>query len=155
METKEFICTVCPNSCSLIVQLGPDGGVEQVAGNRCPRGAAFARQDAVCPVRVLTSTVLIRSEDGSEALLPVRSSGPFALSQHARIMELLRHMTVRAPVRMGDVVLPNLLGTGVDLIASCDSFSRPKPVSGPAECPQACNGTSPSPDAIPEKGGFP
>jgi CxxC motif-containing protein len=105
----------------MTVELSEKGEAVRVTGNRCPRGEAFARQEVVCPVRVITSTVLLRREDGGEALLPVRSSEAFALNKHAQTMELLRHVVVRAPVRMGDIVIRDLLGTGVDLVASCDS----------------------------------
>jgi CxxC motif-containing protein len=121
VDTKKLVCTVCPNSCSVTVELNESGEPVRVTGNRCPRGEAFARQEITCPVRVIASTVLLRGEDGQEALLPVRSSAAFALSKHAQTMELLRHITVRAPVKMGDVVIHNLLDTGVDVIASCNS----------------------------------
>lgn len=121
MNPKELVCTVCPNSCNVTVERNGKGEAVKVTGNRCPRGEAFAKQEVTCPMRVITSTVLLRGEDGREALLPVRSSEAFALSEHARTMELLRHMTVRAPVKMGDIVVRNVLDTGVDIIASCDS----------------------------------
>lgn len=121
MNTKELVCTVCPNSCNLAVELNEKGEAVKVTGNRCPRGEAFAKQEVTCPMRVITSTVLLRGEDGKEALLPVRSSDAFALSKHAQTMELLRRMTVRAPVKMGDVVIHDVLDTGVDIIASCNS----------------------------------
>lgn len=121
MNTKELVCTVCPNSCNLIVELDSEGQAAKVSGNRCPRGEVFAKQEVVCPMRVLTSTVLIRQEDGTETLLPVRSSDSFALEKHVQAMELLRHMTVKAPVKMNDVIIRGLLGTDVNIIASSDS----------------------------------
>jgi CxxC motif-containing protein len=121
MDTKEIVCTVCPNSCGVTVELNDKGEVLRVSGNRCPRGEVFAKQEVTCPVRVLTSTVLLRREDGGESLLPVRSSAAFALSKHAQTMELLRHLTVHAPVKMGETIIHNLLDTGVDIIASCNS----------------------------------
>lgn len=120
MNTKELVCTVCPNSCCLAVEMNENGQAESVAGNRCPRGDAFARQEVVCPMRVLTSTVLIRTKDGEQALLPVRSSDSFALSKHQQAMALIRHTSIKTPVKTGDVVIRNLLNTGVDIIASCD-----------------------------------
>jgi CxxC motif-containing protein len=121
MNAKELVCTVCPNSCSLIVELSADGQAAKVSGNRCSRGEIFAKQEVVCPMRILTSSVLIHGENGTEALLPVRSSDSFALSKHAEAMELLRHMTVKAPVKMGDVIIRNLLDMQVNLIASSNS----------------------------------
>lgn len=57
---------------------------------------------------------------GDEALLPVRTAEAIPLALHAQAMDLIRDVVVKAPIRMGDVVLPNLLNTGIDLIASMD-----------------------------------
>ena len=121
MNTREIVCTVCPNSCSVTVELNEKGEPVHTQGNRCPRGEAFALQEVVCPVRVLTSTVLLIRENGEETLLPVRSSAAFALSLHPQAMELLRRIRVNSPVKMGDIIVRNLLETNVDIVASCNS----------------------------------
>lgn len=69
-------------------------------------------------MRVLTTTVAVSS--GDEALLPVRTAEAIPLALHAQAMDLIRGLAVDAPIRMGDIVLPNLLNTGIDLIASMD-----------------------------------
>ena len=69
-------------------------------------------------MRVLTTTVAVSG--GDEALLPVRTAEAIPLELHAQAMDLIRGLVVEAPIRMGDVVLPNLLNTGIDLIASMD-----------------------------------
>ena len=69
-------------------------------------------------MRVLTTTVAVSG--GDEALLPVRTAEAIPLALHAQAMDLIRGLVVKAPIRMGDVVLPNLLDTGTDLIASMD-----------------------------------
>ncbi|MEE0750061.1 MAG: DUF1667 domain-containing protein, partial [Collinsella sp.] len=71
-----------------------------------------------CPMRVLTTTVAVSG--GDEALLPARTAEAIPLALHAQAMDLIRGLVVKAPIRMGDVVLPNLLDTGTDLIASMD-----------------------------------
>lgn len=119
MNTKEMICTVCPNGCHLAVEIKEDGTAGAVEGARCDRGRAFAKQEVLCPQRVLTSTVVVHTGEG-DRLLPVRSSGAFALNLHLKVMELLRHTGANAPVKMGDVVIPNVLGSGTDIIASCN-----------------------------------
>lgn len=100
IETLQFNCTTCPSECLLTVEVkrGADGAVAEVrsvTGNSCPRGDKFAHQELTCPMRVLTTTVAVSG--GDETLL-----------------------VVDAPIRMGDIVLPNLLDTGTDLIASMD-----------------------------------
>ena len=69
-------------------------------------------------MRVLTTTVAV--SDGDEGLLPVRTAEAIPLELHAQAMALIRGVVVEAPIRMGDVVLENLLDTNINLIASMD-----------------------------------
>lgn len=123
IETLQFNCTTCPSECLLTVEVkrGADGAVAEVysvAGNSCPRGDKFAHQELTCPMRVLTTTVAVSG--GDEALLPVRTAEAIPLALHAQAMDLIRSLVVDAPVRMGDVILPNLLDTDINLVASMD-----------------------------------
>lgn len=123
IETLQFHCTTCPSECLLTVEVERDADgavveVRSVTGNSCPRGDTFAHQELTCPMRVLTTTVAVSGSD--EALLPVRTAEAIPLTLHAQAMNLLRGAVVDAPIRMGDIVLPNLLNTGIDLIASMD-----------------------------------
>lgn len=119
---ETFSCTTCPSECSLSVTADRDGSDEpcvlSVTGNRCARGEAFARQEIVRPVRVLTTTVLVNG--GDERLLPVRTAAPIPRDLSVEAMRSLRSVVVDAPMRMGDTVLADVLGTGVDVIASMD-----------------------------------
>lgn len=122
-ETLQFNCTTCPSECLLTVEVkrGADGAVAEVysvAGNSCPRGDKFAHQELTCPMRVLTTTVAVSG--GDEALLPVRTAEAIPLALRAQAMDLIRSLVVDAPVRMGDVILPNLLDTDINLVASMD-----------------------------------
>ena len=122
IETLKFNCTTCPSECLLTVEVERDADgvaeVPSVAGNSCPRGDKFAHQELICPMRVLTTTVAVSG--GDEALLPVRTSEAIPLALHAQAMDLIRGLIVNAPIRMGDVVLPDLLNTNINLIASMD-----------------------------------
>ena len=122
-ETLQFNCTTCPSECLLTVEVERDAtsavaAVRSVTGNSCPRGDKFAHQELTCPMRVLTTTVAV--SDSDEVLLPVRTAEAIPLELHAQAMALIRGLVVKASIRMGDVVLPNLLDTGTDLIASMD-----------------------------------
>ena len=123
IESLQFNCTTCPSECLLTVEVkrGADGAVAEVrsvTGNSCPRGNKFAHQELTCPMRVLTTTVAVSC--GDEALLPVRTAEAIPLELHAQATDLIRGLVIEAPIRMSDVVLPNLLDTGTDLIASMD-----------------------------------
>lgn len=121
IETLQFNCTTCPSECLLTVDIERDADgtvveVRSVTGNSCPRGDTFAHQELTCPMRVLTTTVAISG--GDEALLPVRTAEAIPLALHAQAMNLIRGLVVKAPIHMGDVVLEDLLGTNIDLVAS-------------------------------------
>lgn len=123
IETLQFNCTICPSECLLTVEVERDAAgalveVHSVTGNRCPRGDKFAHQELTCPMRVLTTTVAVSG--GDEALLPVRTAEAIPLELHAQAMALIRGLVAKAPIRMGDVVLENLLDTKINLIASMD-----------------------------------
>lgn len=123
IETLKFNCTTCPSECLLTVEVERDADgtvaeVRSVTGNRCPRGNKYAHQELTYPMRVLTTTVAVSG--GDEALLPVRTSEAIPLTLHAQAMDLIRGLIVKAPIRMGDVVLPDLLNTNINLIASMD-----------------------------------
>lgn len=123
IETLQFNCTTCPSECLLTVEVERDANgavaaAHSVTGNNCPRGDKFAHQELTCPMRVLTTTVAVSG--GDEALLPVRTADAIPLTLHAQAMNLIRGVVVVAPIRMGDVVLENLLDTNINLIASMD-----------------------------------
>ena len=122
-ETLQFNCTTCPSECLLTVEVERDADghvteVRSVTGNSCPRGDKFAHQELTCPMRVLTTTVAVSG--GDEALLPVRTAEAIPLELHDQAMTLIRGLVVNAPIHIGDVVLPNLLDTNINLVASMD-----------------------------------
>ena len=122
-EPLQFNCTTCPSECLLTVEVERDASgnvarVRSVTGNSCPRGDRCAHQELTCPMRVLTTTVAVSG--GDEALLPVRTAEAIPLELHAQAMALIRGLVVNAPIHMGDAILPNLLNTNINLIASMD-----------------------------------
>ena len=114
----QLYCTVCPNQC--LMEVSTQEKEIMVKGNRCARGLDFAKQETVCPVRVLTSTVL-GAETGGWVLVPVRSRNAIPLKQHMEIMDVLKKVRIDHSVEMGDVVLPNAKGSGEDIIACAPS----------------------------------
>lgn len=112
---KQMTCIVCPNGCRLTVK--KSGEEVQVAGNLCPRGVQFARAELAHPVRSLTTTVRIRG--AALPVLPVRTDGEIPKEKLTGAMAQLAGVTARAPIACGDVVLEDLAGTGVRVIATC------------------------------------
>lgn len=117
MRTQEIICTVCPIGCLLQVT-GRDQEILSVTGNNCPRGERYAQSEFICPIRTLTTTVRIKNAD--EPLLPVRSAQPIPKSMQCECMNIIRKAVFTAPVSEHQVLISNIAGTGVDIIACSD-----------------------------------
>ena len=114
---KEIICTVCPRGCAITVE-GGDGKVTSIEGNGCKRGLSFAETEFTAPVRLLTSTVRVAGKENE--LLPVRTRTPILRDKLFDVMDAIRATTVTLPVKQHDVILADVCGTGVDVIASRD-----------------------------------
>lgn len=112
---KNLICIVCPKGCHL--QVDEDNGYA-VTGNSCPRGAEYGKTELLHPTRVLTSTV--RVDGGLHRRLPVKTTAPIPKELLFQAMEALNGVTLTAPVTVGQVVIHDLLGTGVDVVATRD-----------------------------------
>ncbi|WP_288863651.1 DUF1667 domain-containing protein [uncultured Megasphaera sp.] len=117
VETKQMNCIMCPMGCLLTVTL-TDGAVTDVKGNTCPRGEIYAHQELTNPQRMLTSTVSVQG--GVLALLPVVSKTTLPKGKILECANELRNISVKAPIKTGDVIVSNILGLGVDIIASRD-----------------------------------
>ena len=113
---KSIVCTVCPQGCRIQVT-GEGEHVESVSGFTCPRGEKYARQEFVCPMRILTGTVRICGSD--EPLLPVRSASPVPRDKIPEAMRELRKVCVTTPVKAHQVIVQDILHTGVDIVACC------------------------------------
>ncbi len=114
---KEMICTCCPMGCRLTVD-DSDLNDIRVSGNTCPRGAKYGKDEVTCPKRMVTSVV--RVEGGEVAMLSVKTRESIEKSRIFDALALLKGVTVKAPVKIGDVVVADVLGTGVDFIATKD-----------------------------------
>jgi len=113
---KQLICINCPLGCRLNVAFSGDE-VMDVSGNFCPRGADYAKQEAVCPMRVLTTLMRIK---GTDKPLPVRTDGAIPLSRLFDCKEQLNQIEAVAPVRSGDIMIHNICDTGRNIIATGD-----------------------------------
>jgi CxxC motif-containing protein len=117
-ETKKLICITCPMGCSL--EVTHDGKtVYEVTGNGCKKGMGYAESEMSDPRRMVTSTVKVRG--GSHPLVAVYTATAVPKPRIFDLLAALRLVELQAPVRMGQVVLENALGTGVNVVASRDS----------------------------------
>ena len=112
---KEIICTVCPRGCHIQVE-GEGDTVNTVTGYTCKRGLEYATTEFAHPVRILTTTVKL--EGVEHDLLPVRSAKPIPKEKLFDCMEVIKKTVVKRPVALYDVVVPNICGTGIDIVAT-------------------------------------
>ena len=111
---KEIICTVCPRGCHIQVE-GEGEKILSIEGQGCKRGLEYAGAEFAHPVRILTTTVKIA---GKNDLLPVRSDKPLPKEKVMACMEIIRAAEVKVPVKRYDVVISNICGCGVDIVAT-------------------------------------
>lgn len=107
MKTTELTCIVCPIGCALRVEQNDDGEVVSVTGNTCPRGAKYGKDEVLHPVRTLTTTVRAA---GTDRLLPVKTDRPIPKEKLFEAMEKVNSLSVKAPIRIGDVLMDDLFG---------------------------------------------
>lgn len=118
---REMICICCPMGCRLMVD-DSDLADVKVSGNTCPRGAKYGKEEVVCPKRMVTSVV--RVEGGDVAMLSVKTKDAIEKSKIFDALDALKGVSVNAPVKIGDVVVKDVLGTGVDFIATKNVSAR-------------------------------
>ncbi|MGI6402858.1 MAG: DUF1667 domain-containing protein [Oscillospiraceae bacterium] len=115
MREKNIICTICPIGCHITVR-GEDQVVHSIEGNQCLRGEEYARNEFIQPMRILTTTVKV--EGGDTPLLPVRSDRPVPLEKLMECMEVIKEVSVSKPVNRYQVIIPNILGTEANIVAT-------------------------------------
>lgn len=113
-ETRELVCINCPMGCRLEVQI-EQGQVIQVLGHACVRGERYARDEVQRPMRMVTSVILV---PGSREPLSVKTKTPIPKDLIFPCLLAIRACRVSLPVRIGDVIIKNVLETGVDVVAT-------------------------------------
>ena len=126
---KQFTCIVCPRGCLLTVEITEPAAdavsgapnyldAVRVVGAARGRGVVYGRQQATAPLRSLTTT--LRTSGADRPRLPVRSSADLPLERLLDACIALDTVVAQAPLRCGDVVMADLLGLGIDMLASDD-----------------------------------
>ena len=127
--TKELICIACPRGCTLTVTIGDTPDTMEVSGNSCPKGAIYGKQEVLCPMRTLTTTVACKQfRRNGETIgfgtpefirLPVKTGCEIPLEEMTSMIEKIRTITASAPVRYGDCLaqLTAENGTKIPILA--------------------------------------
>ncbi|MBS6194395.1 MAG: DUF1667 domain-containing protein [Clostridiales bacterium] len=115
MEVRELTCIGCPMGCQMKVTM-KDGRVEKIEGNTCKRGSVYAEKEVTNPTRIVTSIVWVQG--GELPVVSVKTAGDIPKGKIRECMLALKEIRVNAPVKTGEVILENVAGTGVDIVAT-------------------------------------
>lgn len=117
METKNLTCINCPLGCQITVKL--DGGnVVEVSGNTCKKGEDYAVKEVTNPTRIITSSVIVEGGTGLNSQVSVKTENDIPKGKISDVMNALKGVSVKAPVKIGDVILENVADTGVNVVAT-------------------------------------
>lgn len=114
-EERVITCIVCPRGCEIRV-LTEGGEIVSISGASCPLGERYAEKEVKNPERVLIT--VIQCEGGDLPTVSVKTEKPIPLKLIMKASKELAKIRVRAPVGIGDVVLEDLLGLGVRVVAT-------------------------------------
>lgn len=109
----ELVCICCPMGCDLVVDV--DGGNITVSGNTCPRGRDYAIAEVTAPTRTVTTTVDVI---GGEFRAPVKTAAPIPKGKIFAALAEIKAAVITAPVSIGDVIVENVAGSGINVIAT-------------------------------------
>lgn len=115
MTKKIITCITCPLGCTIAV-CGEGGEIASMEGSKCKRGEEYAQNEFTHPVRILTTTV--RVENADSPLVAVRSDKPISKKLLMQCMAEIKNVAVMAPVRRYDIIIPNILGTDANIVAT-------------------------------------
>ncbi len=118
---REVVCIVCPNGCRIECTPGRDGYT--FAGNKCKRGAEYAKAELTRPMRTLTSSVLTVFPDAP--VVSVRTNGEIEKATIPDVLKELKRVTVDRRIQIGDIVIENVCGTGVNIVCTTDRLVNP------------------------------
>jgi CxxC motif-containing protein len=110
-------CKVCPIGCELTIyknESAPSGYT--VEGNSCGRGIEFGIKEVTEPSRILTGRVLLKNAPMKH--LSVRTTGVIPKDKVDECLKIFNSTEVSAPIQKGDIIIKNILGLGVDVVAA-------------------------------------
>ena len=111
----ELTCIVCPRGCTINYDI-ENGEAVNIIGNSCPRGKEYTENEIKAPTRMLTSTVPIKGSIYHQ--LPIITSAPIPKDKIFEVMDEIHKARAKAPIKVGEVVIENVAGTGINILAA-------------------------------------
>ncbi len=115
---NEIICIIWPLACRISVVVDDEGRLIEVANFQCKEGKEYAVAEYRSPMRVLTTTVIVGKS--RHALVPVRTNRVILREKLFDCMQHLSRIKVEPPLKVGDVIVKNILNTGSDIITTSE-----------------------------------
>ena len=119
---KRMVCIRCPVSCLMEVTY-TGHKILKVDNTDCKKGKDYAYQELFEPVRILTSTVFVKN--GHLPLVSIRTDKPIPKGKIFEVMKKLSRRKVTAPVKIGDIIIKNVVNTGINIIATKNVNRKP------------------------------
>ncbi|OCL26868.1 molybdopterin oxidoreductase [Orenia metallireducens] len=116
-DKVRITCVSCPMGCDLEVEV-LDKEIKKIEGNRCPRGIEYAKAEYFNPTRILPTTAKVKG--GVLPLVPVKTAKPIPKGLLEKAMVEIAQVELEAPIKLGDIVIKNILDTGIDVVATRD-----------------------------------
>lgn len=114
MEIRRMTCINCPLGCSLEVSINDED--IRVSGNRCKRGHEYGINEIKNPRRIVTSTMKVIG--GDKPLVSVKTDKEIPKKLMFEAMGVINQSSAKAPVKIGDILIENILETGVNIVAT-------------------------------------
>jgi CxxC motif-containing protein len=118
MKEREVICIVCPKGCRGKVGIDEKGEVKEFSGYECKEGSGYVEAEIKEPTRILTATMIVEST--IREVLPVRVSKAIPKDTVKACMSVIAKARLKLPIKVGQVIIANILDTGADVIATMD-----------------------------------
>ena len=112
---KSITCIICPNGCQMEAEYSVETGL-LIAGFRCERGREYGKNEFFTPKRIFTSSIKIYG--ANRRMLPVRSDRPIPKEKLMDCMKEIRKISLQAPIAEHQIIIPDILHTGTDIVAS-------------------------------------
>ena len=121
MVRNNIVCIVCPKGCRMLVESN-HGEIMNISGFSCPKGKEYAEKEFINPTRVLPTSVRVKL--GELPLVPVKTNGPIPKESLLPAMREVAKVQIEAPVYIGQIIVENIMGTGIDIVATRDILRK-------------------------------
>lgn len=112
---KNYTCIICPNGCDIEVEL-EDNKIINLNGALCKKGKEYVITELTNPQRNIASSVKVKN--GNLPLVSVRLNNNIPKNKIFEVMNEIKKVSVEVPIKIGDVIIKNVLNLNVDVIAT-------------------------------------